>query len=202
MQRPRRPRSRYRCRRQWRRRAERCPERTRCRSTTTGTGARGSTSVYRRPKTRGRPAGPGSRELRRSTALRSTRPARRSRKQAQSDPPVPQSTPGASMLCWLVRVKRSVTPGRDGWSPDQNHEPFTVGSRHTQSAVVGIAGKPTGEYSSALQRRVANEAWPKEGTNLRGGELPLRESILGGSTISRTRWPGFALYANLEAAPC
>ena len=78
MQRPRRRRSRYRCRRQCRRRAERRPERTRCRSTTTGTGARGSTSVYRRPRTRGRPAGPDSRELQRSTALRSTPPARRS----------------------------------------------------------------------------------------------------------------------------
>ena len=66
-------------------------------------------------------------------------------------------------------MKRSVTPGRDGWSPDQNHEPFTVGSRHTQSAVAATAGKPAGEGNSGLQRGASGEQWSGEVTNLRWG---------------------------------
>src|SRR5689334_15001174 len=121
MQRPPRPRSRYRCTQQWRRRAERYPERMRCRNTTTGTSATGSTSVYRRARTTERQAGADSREPLRSTALRATRPAQRSRTPAQSDLPAPQLTPGASPALLALSREAERGPQQSAFGNTRSH---------------------------------------------------------------------------------
>src|SRR5450755_2651779 len=50
--------------------------------------------------------------------------------------------------------------------------------RCTRTAAAAFAGKPTGEYSSALRRRTSDQEWPRERTNCAAADLAVRESSL------------------------